>query len=82
MYVMNAKLTLRMDEALIHLAKEEAHRQGKSVSKIAGDFFNSLAKGTRKQASLPPVTTSLLGVLKHGEASEDAYRKHLKEKYL
>jgi hypothetical protein len=79
---MNSKLTLRMDETLIHVAKEEARNQGKSVSRIVGDFFNSLSAGTRQQAALPPITTSLLGVLKQGHASETSYHRHLRDKYL
>jgi uncharacterized protein GlcG (DUF336 family) len=82
MYVMNTKLTLRMDEALIHVAKKEAGRRGKSVSKMVGDFLGSLSATTRQPAALPPITTSLLGVLKPHSASVESYKKHLKEKYL
>lgn len=79
---MNAKLTLRMEDTLIHVAKEEASRRGKSVSKMVGEFFGSLSTTARKPTSLPPITSSLLGVLKTNGVSEETYKKHLKEKYL
>lgn len=78
---MHTKLTLRMDAELIRTAKMEAGRRGKSVSQIVGDFFNSLALGRRAPSEHPPVTASLIGVLKTRGLSEADYRKHLREKY-
>jgi hypothetical protein len=78
---MNAKLTLRMNEDLIHIAKIEADKRGKSVSKMVGEFLGSLTSSSRKPATLPPLTTSLLGVLKQRNLSEASYKQHLKEKY-
>jgi hypothetical protein len=78
---MNTKLTLRMDAELIRTAKTEAGRRGKSVSQIVGEFFDSLASGRRVQSELPPITASLIGILKARGISESDYRKHLREKY-
>ena len=78
---MNTKLTLRMDADLVRTAKTEASRRGKSVSQIVGEFFDSLASGRRKAPELPPVTASLVGVLKGRGVSEATHRKHLREKY-
>ena len=78
---MNTKLTLRMDVELIRTAKTEAERRGKSVSQIVGEFFDSLASGRRVRSGLPPITTSLIGILKGRGISESDYRKHLREKY-
>jgi len=78
---MNTKLTLRMDTELVRTAKIEAGRRGKSVSQIVGDFFDALASGRRVQSELPPITTSLIGILKARGISESDYRKHLREKY-
>ena len=78
---MNTKLTLRMDAGLVHAAKTEASRRGKSVSKIVGEFFDSLSSGRRKVPELPPVTASLVGILKGRGVSHATYRKHLREKY-
>ena len=82
LYVMNTKLTLRMDDALVDTAKSEASRRGKSVSQMVGEFFSSLAGKKRGVANLPPITASLVGVLKRNNLSEKDYKKHLREKYL
>lgn len=79
---MNTKLTLRMDNALVDTAKVEASRRGKSVSQMVGEFFDSLTRKRGGHKNAPPVTASLVGVLKGGSASESAYKKHLREKYL
>lgn len=78
---MKAKLTLRMDEEVVRLAKILAFRRGKSVSRIFSEFVGSLAeKSTRRD--LPPVTASLRGILKANPVSGDDYKHHLREKYL
>ncbi len=80
---MNTKMTLRMDETLIKKAKSEAGRRGKSVSQMVGEFFDSLGGPDRETVNyLPPVTASLLGVLKACSIDESAHKKHLREKYL
>lgn len=77
---MNTKLTLRMDEALVRQAKAQAAQRGKSVSQMFGEFVASL--GTSKPSRrLPPVTDSLLGVMKGHLLSDKDYKKHLREKY-
>ena len=79
---MNTKLTLRMDEVLIRQAKSEASRRGKSVSQMVGEFFGALGSVQTNRPTLPPITTSLVGVLNGRHVSEADYKKHLKEKYL
>ena len=78
---MHTKLTLRMDEALVRTAKTEAGRRGKSVSKIVGEFFDALATPRQERPAFPPITASLVGILKHKAVSEADYRKHLREKH-
>ena len=83
MYVMNTKLTLRMDERLVEKGKFEADRRGKSVSQMVGDFFDSLSTPNQRAVKkLPPLTTSLVGVLKGYRTDADSYKQHLREKYL
>ena len=80
---MNTKLTLRLDEHLIDRAKEEASNRGKSVSQMVAEFFVSLGTSSQKGAIRnPPVTASLLGVLRNKRAAESDYKRHLREKYL
>ena len=82
-YVMNTKLTLRMDESLVEKGKFEADRRGKSVSQMVGDFFDSLSTPDQQAAKkLPPLTASLVGVLKGHRMNVDSYKEHLREKYL
>jgi len=80
LYVMNTKLTLRMDDVLVQQAKIQAARRGKSVSQMFGEFVASLGK-SKPSTHLPPVTDSLLGVMKGHRVSEKDYKQHLREKY-
>lgn len=77
---MNTKLTLRIDDVLVQEAKTQASRRGKSVSQMFSEFIQSLSASATRQ-SLPPVTDSLVGVMKGHRVSERDYRKHLQEKY-
>jgi len=78
---MNTKLTLRIKEEQIRRAKEEASRRGKSVSQMVGEFVDSLSSRDAQDADLPPITASLVGVLRGREASEADYKAHLREKH-
>ena len=79
---MNTKLTLRMDERLVRRAKAEARRRGKSVSRMVADYFDSLGARPQTSDSLPPVTCSLVGILKAQAVSEEDHKRHLREKHL
>jgi hypothetical protein len=79
---MHTKLTLRIDEELVKRAKAEARRRGKSVSQMTADFIQSLDRRGAPKKSLPPITSSLLGVLRGRGVSELEYKRHLREKYL
>jgi len=78
---MNTKLTLRMDESQVRRAKEEAARRGKSVSQMVGEFVDSLSSSPRDEKELPPITASLVGVLKGHRVSESDHKQHLQEKH-
>ena len=79
---MNTKLTLRMDEALVKRAKIEARRRGKSVSTMTAEFIESLARRNAPKMDLPPITSSLLGVMKGRRLSELDYKRRLRDKHL
>ena len=79
---MKTKLTLWMEEDLVRQAKVEAKRRGKSVSRMVGDWIASLRAVRSEKESLPPVTSSLIGILKGRRVSENDYRRHLREKYV
>ena len=78
---MNSKLTLRLDDGLIALAKAEAVLRGKSVSQMVGDFVELLGHVKDPLENLPPITASLRGVLRGQPALEQSYKKHLQEKH-
>lgn len=80
LYVMNTKLTLRMDDMLVREAKTQAARRGKSVSQMFSEFVTSLG-AVKISNGLPPITDSLLGVMKDHLVSEQDYKKHLREKH-
>jgi len=71
-----------MEEALIKKAKTEAQRRGKSVSRMVAEFIDSLGHRPVRKSSPPPITASLVGVLKGGRISEEDYKRHLRRKYL
>jgi len=73
---------LRMDDALVKKAKIEARRRGKSVSQMTAQFIDSLGERPQREQTLPPITRSLVGVLKGSGLSEDDWKRHLREKYL
>jgi len=77
---MNTKLTLRMDDVLVRQAKRQAARRGKSVSQMFGEFVASLGTSKPKRR-FPPVTDSLLGVMKGHRVSEKDYKQHLRAKH-
>jgi len=80
-YVMNTKLTLRMDATIVRKAKRQAARRGKSVSQMFSEFVTSL-EAAKDRRDLPPLTSSLLGIMGDAQVSEEDYKKHLREKYL
>lgn len=81
---MRTKLTLRLDETLVKRAEAYARKTGMSVSQIVGAFLESLDEPESEEEfrkQLPPITRSLLGVLKGADFSEDDYVSYLEEKY-
>lgn len=80
---MHAKLTLRLEEELIELAKSYSRETGKSLSRIVADYFRMLtARPGGDVEALPPTVQSLKGSLRGAEVDEDDYRRYLEEKHL
>jgi hypothetical protein len=75
--MMQAKLTLSIDPAVVVRAKRYAKRTGMSVSQLVETYLDTV---TRKAAETPdtPVLNSLRGALKG--VDPDAYRKISGEK--
>jgi Family of unknown function (DUF6364) len=80
---MRTKLTLRLDEDLIRVAKSFAKKRSKSVSQIVADFFASLDKKPDGQdRDLTPIVRSLKGALRGTAVDVEDYHRHLEEKHL
>jgi hypothetical protein len=71
------KLTLRLDEGLIHRAKRYASEQDRSLSQLVADYFSRLAAEPRPstqagvasavhRAATGPITSQLRGALRQG----------------
>ena len=84
--VMQAKLTLRLEEQLIENAKLFAKQSGKSLSQMVADYFSQLEKNKLSQEKyLPPITASLKGALQSSssqDVDEKDYHAYLESKYL
>lgn len=79
---MQTKLTLRVDDRLVHRAKAYARRRGKSVSGIVADYFARLGdKTVPADQALSPAVRSLAGALAGKNVTEEDYRRHLREKH-
>ena len=77
---MEKKLTIRMDEVVIDAAKRYAAERGTSVSSLTANFYRTLSKSESGAEALPPITSSLVGILPP-TADEKEYRDYLEEKY-
>ena len=79
---MNTKLTLRLDDRLIEVAKGYSDRSGKSVSQMVADYF-ALIESVEPipGAELTPRVRAMIGSLKGASVTEEDYRRHLEEKY-
>lgn len=81
---MKTKLTLRLDDALIKRAKKKAKQKGTSVSQMVADYFALIEteEQSPSKQKLPPITSSLSGILKSKQVQEEDYKKHLEDKFL
>jgi hypothetical protein len=81
---MNTKLTLKLDEEAIRVARKYADEHGQSISRLVETYFQSLAAETPQDYSaMPTVVGSLRGIVDSASKldSKTEYREHLSEKY-
>jgi hypothetical protein len=83
---MQTKLTLRMDSRLIEQARQYAEEHGSSLSQLVAEYFAVLTANDDSaetfESELPPITRSLVGVLKVSEYNPEDFRRYLEERYL
>lgn len=78
-----AKLTLRVDEQTIERAKQLAHANGTSVSRMFSEFVASLADGRDVPPRYGPVTRKAIGLvsLPEGASCRRVVEDALLDKY-
>jgi len=81
---MSTKLTLRLDDKLINNAKKAARSRGVSLSKMVGDYFNTISSQQKKEIQESPVLSEISGILPPRTDAKKLvkrYKRHLEEKY-
>jgi len=81
---MSTKLTLRLDDKLINDAKKAARSRGVSLSKMVGDYFNTISSQQKKEIQESPVLSEISGILPPRTDVKKlvkSYKRHLEEKY-
>ncbi len=81
--IMDSKLTVRLDSAVIEKAKEYARIHNISVSRMIESYLNSVTQQKSKDIEITPLVESLIGVIivdTDHEFKKD-YSDYLSEKY-
>lgn len=71
-----------MDDSLIKRVKEYVKKKGTTVTKLVATYFAVLKKDPSSIEDLPPITTSLSGILQNTDIKESDYQKLRKEKHF
>ncbi|HNW97807.1 MAG TPA: DUF6364 family protein [Bacteroidales bacterium] len=79
---MNSKLTLKLDQDTIELAKDYARDKNTSLSKMIENYLRLLVRRNRQDIKISPLVESLSGVIKSKHTDmEKQYIDHLTNKY-
>lgn len=82
---MSTKLTLRLDERLIAVAKDYSRANGRSVSVLVADYFAQLSGQAHRApvatSTASPITAQLRGALKSATVTEADHLAHLAAKH-
>ncbi len=81
---METKLTLKLDESIIDLAKTYAHKRKKSLSRLVEDYFRGLGMNEEKdEADINPIVKELSGIISEKDLQgwELGYGNYLEQKY-
>lgn len=81
---METKLTLKLDEAVIDIAKKYAQKRKKSISKIVEDYFKGLGPGEKDdEEGINPIVKELSGIISEKDLAnwDSDYSKYLENKY-
>lgn len=76
-------MTLDLPENVLHSAQDYAKEHGTSLAQLIAEYVVRLSSQVRsEQQELPPITKSLIGVLRETSVDEGDYHAYLEEKYL
>jgi hypothetical protein len=79
---MNSKLTLKLDQDTIELAKDYAKVKKISLSKMIENYLRLLTRGSKQDIEISPLVESLSGVIKSRKSDhEKEYIDHITKKY-
>jgi hypothetical protein len=78
---MNTKLTINLDENIIHEAKTYAKSHSVSLSKLIENYLNSLVRESKKKSSVSPLVESLTGIIPSDFDERKEYRNYIDKKY-
>jgi len=79
---MNSKLTLKLDQETIELAKEYAKDKNTSLSKMIENYLRLIVRRKRHDIGISPLVESLSGIIKGKNAKmEKEYVDYLSNKY-
>ncbi len=81
---MGAKLTLRLDEALIKNAKRLAKIKKISLSRMVSDYFKSISAQQKKEIVDSPILSEITGILPSKADNKKllkSYKKHIEDRY-
>ena len=81
---MDAKLTLKLDQATIRRAKAYAAGRNRSLLALVEGFFRALADPGQAGAEDPPIVGELAGIIEppaDDYRGKDTYADHLERRY-
>lgn len=80
---MDVKLTLKLDNLIIEMAKDYAKKQNISLSKMIENYLQALTKKQNIEDEISPLVKSLTGVinLQNTDYKKD-YIDYLSKKYM
>ncbi|MFH0924789.1 MAG: DUF6364 family protein [bacterium] len=80
----STKLTLRLEEEVIHSAKDYAKKHSTSISKIVTVYLKSLSEQKETKESISYIVKELSGIIPEAVDTQkllDDYHLHLQNKY-
>ena len=80
---MDAKLTIRLNENVIHRAKNYARNYNTSLSKMIESYLNAITKQESKDIEITPFVKSLSGIIQLPDNYDykQEYSEYLINKY-